>query len=301
MAMTPAQFAKTVSVQLFNPAFREGQSEPIWAMEDVTSFKESKMALEQVFPFTGMGAAKLSDVMGTVNYMDMEELDKFTWTHATYTSGAILPQQLVEDSRYIEFTKEIGWAIGQGFNYVKYQLGALPFINAFDSTYPMFDGVEMCGTHTMTTGDTVVNKLSPMTLNWANLWDAVLYFEQGMVDQRGLPMVAQPKGVLFHTSKLKEVRKALEGSSQPDIMAPGNPNTLKKYALNTTPCRLLLTKGDWFVYDTEFSRDNIFWTRVAPASDDGKEFDRYGVKFRCRARWSNGPRQGIHIVGVPAT
>lgn len=301
MAMTMEQFAKTVSVQIFNPAFREGQSDPIWPMEDVTSFKESKMALEQVFSFTGLGAARESDTFGTVNYLDMEELGDFQWTHTTYTAGAMLPQQLIEDSRYIEFTKEIGWSIGQGFNYVKYKNATLPFDRAFDSTYAMFDGTEMCGTHTMSNGDTLINELAPLSLNWANAWDAELYFEQTLIDQRGLPLTGKAAGILHHTSKLKEVRKILEGVVQPDIMAPGNPNTLRSYNLKSTPNRLLSDNDAWFIYDTDFKRDNIWWTRVPPKTDDQPEFDKYGMKFRCRARWSNGPRQGIHIVGVPSS
>jgi hypothetical protein len=301
MAMTPAQFAKTVSVQFFQPAFREGQDTEIWPMGDVTTFKDSKRALEQVFSYTGLGAAQASDVSGTVNYLDMSELGSYTWTHATFTSGAICPQQLIEDSQYIEFAKEIGWGIGQGFNYTKYKLGTLPFDRAFDSNYPTFDGVEMCGTHVMDIGDTVVNKLDPLSLNWANAWDGVLYFEQGMVDQRGIPLVGIPEGILFHTSLLKEARKVVEGVVQPDIMAPGNPNTLKKYNLKLTPNRMLADTAAWFVYDQTFSRDNIFWTRIAPKTDDDAEFDKYGIKFRSRARWSNGARQGIHIVGFPSS
>ena len=302
MAMTVAQFAKTVSLQLFQPAFREGQTYPIWPMEDVTTFRESKNALEQVFSFTGLGAAKVSDTFGTVNYLDMEELGQYTWTHVTYTAGSMLPQQLIEDSRYIEFAKEIGYSIGEGFNYVKYKNGTLPFDRAFDPAYPMFDGVEMCGTHVMSSGDTIVNKLSPMSLNWANAWDAALYFEQTLIDQKGLPMVGTPAGILFHTSKMREALKLNGNDLQPDIMAPGNVNSLKtRYNLKLTPNRLLADTNAWFVYDTDFKRDNIFWTRISPKTDDQPEFDKYGMKFRCRARWSNGPRQGIHIVGIPSS
>ena len=300
MAFTLDGWAKTISRQIFQPPFRDGQKESCWDYEKVYEMKKSEHALEQTFGISTMGAAQQSDLWGTVHFLDMQEFDKTTWTHTTYTLGGMLPQQLIEDSVYVDFTKELGFSIGQGQQYVKDYAAVLPFNRAFDGTnYPVWDGSALCDSHTMQIShDTLTNDFTGKSINWANLWDVCLYFEATLIDHAGLPLTDTPKTILHPATKIPNVARALQANWQPDT---GNRNTqtlTDRYKLTPVPCRLL-TSTYWFVMSSKWNQDNWFWTRVEPTVDEApmKGQGRYGVMFSSRQRFSNGPRNFLYIVG----
>ena len=301
MGMNPTTFAKDVSLQLFQPAFRKGLKEKCWEWDKVYNVQSSKRASEQVFSFTSIGAAIARDVNQEVPYIDMEELASTTWTHTTYMLGARIPMQLIEDGQYISYTKEIGWALGQGHQYVKDLGAAETFINAWTTT--LWDGLPLCsGSHATTkTGDTIDNDLGAVSLDWESAWDAALYFEYGVKDEAGLPYYSKPAGILFHPAVFPEALK-LEGNEWEPDSGYRNPNTLRdKYKLDLVPCRLLSATGGvypWFVYSEKFKQDNIFYNRLEPKVDEDNDFNRYGLLFRSRSRFSKGPRDYREIIGA---
>ncbi len=301
MAMTKEQFANTCSIQYFQPAFRISREEDCWDWKSIHTIKKSSRSGEQQFTYATFGAAVQSVMNETVHYMDMSEQDKTSWTHSTFLAGVLLPKELIEDSQYIDFLGEAGSALGRSHAYVRSLWAAYPFIRAFDSTYAMFDGTELCGSHTNAHGDTIDNDQPSASIDWQAIWDHILYFEYGMVDESGLPYWDDPDKLIFHPSKLQDVRKALEAVWEPDTGAR-NPQTLSKYNLSPLPCRLLTATSSvypWFITSKKFKGDLIFWDRVSPSVDNDEAFDTYGIKYRSRQRFSNGPKHYIHINGNP--
>ncbi len=303
MSMTPAQWANSVSLQYFQPTFRISRNESCWDWKSLYTVKSSKRAGEQQYSFGGIGAAVETGINEVVHYMDMSEQSKTSWTHTTFTAGVQLPRQLVEDDQYVGFLQEAGSQLGHSHSYIRDLWAAYPFIRAFNSSYTMFDGVELCGTHTNEHGDTIDNDQASASIDWQAIWDHILYFEYGMVDEAGLPYWDDPDAIIFHPSKLQDVRKALEAVWEPDTGAR-NPQTLSKYNLRAIPCRLLTATSSvypWFITGKKFKQDLIFWDRVSPTVEqsDQAAFDTYGIKFRSRQRISTGPKHYIHINGNP--
>lgn len=303
MAMTLAQFANTVSIQYFQPAFRIAREEDCWDWKSVCTIKKSTRSGEQQFSFGTIGGATESVVNETVHYMDFSEQAKTSWTHSTFLAGVMLPKQLIEDSQYIDFMSEAGTALGRSHAYTRSLKMANIFNYAFTASaaYYVFDSVELCGVHTNQNGDTIDNDYSSASIDWQSIWDHVLYFEYGQVDEAGLPYWDDPDKIIFHPSKLPDVRKALEAVWEPDT-GSRNPNTLSKYNLNPVPCRLLTATSSvypWFITSKKFKQDLIFWDRVSPSVDQDEAFDTYGIKFRSRSRSSQGAKHYIHIVGNP--
>jgi hypothetical protein len=298
---TLAQFANTISIQHFQPAFRISREEDCWDWKSTYTIKKSTRASEQQYSFGTFGAATESTVNETVTYMDFSEQDKTSWTHSTFLAGVMLPKQLIEDAQYVDFMSEAGTALGRSHAYVRSLWAARPFNRAFNSTYTMFDGVELCGTHTNSNGDTIDNDYPSASIDFQSIWDMILYFEYGMVDEAGLPYWDDPDTIMFHPSKLPDVRKALEAVWEPDS-GQRNPNTLSKYNLKALPNRMLTASSSiypWFITGKKFKADMIFWDRVTPSVDQDEAFDSYGIKFRSRSRHSNGAKHYIHIHGCP--
>lgn len=301
MGMNPVTFAKDVSLQLFQPAFRKGQKDKCWEWDKVFNVQTSKRASEQVFSITPMGAAISREVNQEVPFLDLEELASTTWTHTTYMLGARIPMQLIEDGQYVQYTKEIGWSIGQGHQYVKDVAAANVFINAWTTT--LWDGYPLCSNSHVTTktGDSIDNDLGAVSLDWDSVWDAAKYFEYGVKDEAGMPYYSKPSTIVFHPSKFPEALKLQGNEWEPDT-GYRNPNTLKDhYNLTLVPCKLLSSSGGvypWFVLSEKFKQDNIFWNRLEPKVDEDNDFTRYGLMFRSRSRHSCGPRDYREAIGA---
>lgn len=301
MGMNPVTFAKDVSLQLFQPAFRKGQKDKCWEWDKVFSSQTSKRASEQVFSITPMGAALSREVNQEVPFLDLEELASTTWTHTTYMLGARIPMQLIEDGQYVSYTKEIGWSIGQGHQYVKDLAAASVFINAWTTT--LWDGYPLCSASHVTTktGDSIDNDLGAVSLDWDSAWDAALHFEYGVKDEAGMPYYSKPSAIVFHPSKFPEALKIQGNEWEPDT-GYRNPNTLRDhYKMSLVPCKLLSASGGvypWFVLSEKFKQDNIFWNRLEPKVDEDSEFTRYGLMFRSRSRFSCGPRDYREAIGA---
>lgn len=299
MAMHPAQFIKTVGTQLFFPPFRNKALEKHWPWNEIYTEKKSNKAQEQTYSYTGIGPAVATPVFGDTYYADMQELEKTQWVHERYTLGAILPQELIEDSQYIEFTRELGAAIGEGHAYSRDLAAAYPLINAF-STFTVYDGSPLCSAHTLKNGQTLNNALPAASLSYSAVWDAILYFYTSMYTDDGLPMEDEPAYLIYHPVKMPIVellsRNEYEPTSVGGTLNNRNLNLLPK--LRQVPCRFL-PQAYWFVAGQGFKEDNIFWRRVDPTVKTSEDFDRWGIKFASRSRFSFGPRDFRRIVGNP--
>jgi hypothetical protein len=300
MATTTAAFSRTVSTQIFLPAFREGRERGAKSnLDKLFSFKTSDKSKEQIFQTTGLGKPQSAGLLGDVHYLDMEEVGEVSWTHATWTLGAFLPQQLVEDSQYVNFTQEVAASISEGFNYIEEYLKNLPFDRATSSSYLMPDGYALASaSRTNKAGRTIANLVTAMSPNWANIWANMAYFQYGMYDQKDLPYKGVPKYIMYHPRYEQSVSRALDGKVWEPGTADRNPQTLGQFNLEKVANRFLTTTTNWGIFDEKFPGDNYFWTRIKPTVSTEPGFDQYVLKWRCRARYSSGPRSGQHALIV---
>lgn len=295
MAMHPSQFLQTVGTQLFLPPFRKKASEKHWAWDQVYTTKKSKKLQEQTYHFSGLGPAVKTPIFGDTAYADMQELSKTTWTHERYTLGAILPQELIDFSQYIDFTRELGESIGDGHAYARDFAAAYPLINAFTS-YVVWDGQPLCGSHVTAAGNNINNDLGALSLTYTNVFAAKIFLMTSVYTEDGLPMDVEPEGIIFHPNDLQEVELIVSNQYEPNT-TNRNINLLK--GMKAVSCKFLPV-GHWFVYGTRWKEDNFHWSAIEPTVKQGEDFDRWGVKFTSRSMFSFGPRDYREIVGAHA-
>jgi len=286
------EFQRAVSLQLFQPPFRQKASEKHWPWDQIYTEKGTNRGREQTFGFTGLPAAQKTPIMGDTYYADMEELGTTVWVMEKYTLGAILPEELVQDQSYINFTKDLGAAIGEGHAYARDLAAAFPLINAF-SAYTVWDGQPLCSTHALLSGGTIKNALTPASLSYSTLWDAILYGQLSLQTDKGLPFVAEPVALVYNPIQEPEVLLLLRNEFQPHVVERDK-NLLPK--LTPVPCRFL-PQGYWFVTFEGWKEDNIYWNRQAPTVRESRDFDRWAMKFASASRFAFGPRDYRRIVG----
>jgi hypothetical protein len=299
MANTRYSLAKAVARTEYQPAFRQKSDQQLWDYGKLCGMKSTKAASEIVFGFSGLPAGAKTGELEPVFYADMSELDSTTFTVNKYTLATMFSHEAIKDNLHLpELLREAGDMMGESMAFVKAQAIAAPLNRAFNSSYTMYDGVELCGTHTMKSGDTLDNDLTPASLTFDNLWLAVNHYETSLLQHSGLYIKDSPKLLVYHPSKEKEVQALLQSQLQPGT-ADNDKNTIRNYNLVPVPCRFLTTSTYWFLASERFKNDFLFWEREKPTTDTEEDFDRMGMKVRNYCRFAVGVRDFVRIVGNP--
>lgn len=297
-----AQFARAVSRQIFQPAYRVKADMKSWDWEQLMTVRTSNAALEQDFGYTGIGAAQATGEGEPAKYGRFRETATTQWIHSKFTLGAIVTQELIEDNQNLPaIVGELGDMIGEGQSYIVDYTNAQVFNRAFDGTnYPLpVDSLALCSNaHVLqNSGATYDNYLASTSLTWSNLWTAINYFEYQQFTHENLPTKARPKFLIYHPSQNKVVRKILETDKGEPDTANNNKNTLTSYNIVPVPCRFL-TSTYWFLASDQFPKDLIFYWRIRKEAKEDADFDRDAVKLKTRQRFSVNVRSGLQIIGA---
>ena len=299
MANTRYNFTKAVAITQYLPAFRQNQVQQLWGYDKITGMKKTSKATEQVFSYAGLPAASQTGELEPIYYADMSELGATTFTVNKYTIATMFSHELQQDNLHLpDVLKEAGTASGESMAFIKAQSIASTLNRAFNSSYAMYDGVELCGTHTLKSGDSFDNDLTPASLTFDNVWLAINHFETSLLSQSGLYLKDTPKYLVYHPSKEKEVQAILQSNLEPGT-ANNDKNTVRNYNLVPVPCRFLTTSTYWFLASEKFKEDHLFFEREAPKTAMEDDFDRMGSKIRNHCRFAVGVRDFIRIVGNP--
>ena len=291
--------AKAVSLVDYMTPFRQKEKQVTWSWGDISSTKSTSRATEQVFSFSGLPAASQTKELQSIFFADLGEQNATTFTVSKYTLATMFSHEFLKDAYHLpDMMKEAGAAAGESHSFIKDQAMAAPLNRAFNSSYAMYDSVELCGVHTMDDGTTYDNDLAPASLTFDNVWLAVNHFETAPISHSGIYLSDQPDCLVYHPSKEKEVQAILKSQLEPGT-ADNDKNTLQAYNLKPVPCRFLSTTTNWFITGKRFKNDFLLLQRegVQTATDD--DFDRMGMKFRSYQRFALGIRDFLWIVGNP--
>ena len=297
MANTTYAFAKAVALTSYMPAFIDKSEKQSWDWEKIVTKKSTDGATEQIFSYAGLPVARKTGELGSIYYADMKELGSTTFTVGKYTLATLFSHELLKDNRHIKsLFKDAGVSMGDSHAYIRDVHAAAPFNRAFQVAYPMFDAVELCGTHTMASGDSFNNELTTSSFTWDNIWSGINKFETSMLTQSGLFMKDTPKYVMYHPSKEKEWQAIKQSDLKPGT-TDNTKNTLGSYNLVGISNRHLTTSTNWFILGSRFKDDYLWFDRekVQTATEDS--FDLMATKLRTYQRFASGVKNFTHIFG----
>lgn len=297
MANVTYRFTKSSALVDYMEPFRQKQDAYTWDWGMISTNRPTSRATEQVFSFGGLPAAVQTGELQPVFYADMSEQAATTFTVNKFTLSTMFSHEFLKDSYHLpDMLKEAGDSAGTSQAYIRDIAMSAPFNRAFNNSYTLYDGVELCGDHEVDSGDTYTNKLTTASLTFDNLWLAVNHFETTPISQSGLPLTDTPEYVMYHPSKEKEMQAILQSDLEPGT-ADNNKNTLRKYNLKPLPNRHLSTTTNWFLIGSKFAKDFLFLEREAPNTATDDDFDRMGMKFRSHQRFAVGIKDYLWIVG----
>jgi len=294
---TTFDMTKAIAITDYMPAFRQKNDLYTLNWPAVVTRKSMNRATEQVFSYAGLPVARLTSELEPIYYANMAELAATTFTAYKYTLSTMFSHELLKDNQHLpELLGEAGATAGESQAYIRDQVVAAIWNRAFNSSYPLYDGVELCGSHTMNDGTAYTNELTAASITYDNVWSAINHFETAPYSHAGLMLTDRPEYIMYHPSKEKEVQAILKSDLEPGT-ADNDKNTLMAYNLKPLPNRHLSTSTNWFIIGSKFKNDMLFFEREAVKTDTEDDFDRMGVKFRSYQRFAVGVRDFLWIVG----
>ena len=297
MANTTYSLVKATALTDYMPAFRTNSDVQTWDWDKLVTKKKTNRATEQIFSYTGLPVPRATGQLQDIYYADMSELDATTFTVAKYTLATMFSHEILKDNIHLpDLMKEAGTFMGESHSFIRDIAAAQTYNRAFNSSYTMYDGVELCGAHTMKDGTAFTNELTAASITFDNLWLMLNHFETTLVNHNGLYLRDTPKYLIYHPSQEKNVRAILESDLEPGTTA-NDKNTVRSYGLVKIPCRHLTTSTNWFIAGSKWPA-SVYWfdrEKVSVAMED--DFDRMGTKIRSYQRFALGPKEYVYLCG----
>lgn len=302
MTMITKQFANDVGNNLFKKFFMSDGKEYSWDWPSIYTEENTDQLTVDTISYAGLTGAVATGELVNYSVEGLKELGKISITQTKYTKGSQLSEELVKSDRYIKFVPQLGKAVGRSLRYTA-DLQAAAFLNhAFNTAYHVdpvaSSGVALCQSHTLKSGDTVLNELTQASLDFDTFWAAVTHGMVNLKTQSGMPITAEPIALIYHPNNEPMVQKIWNATAEPDGSI-ANPNTLKTYlsGVKRIPCLHLTTNTNWFVL-YRGAKDDIlrewFWKeqhRSFPAEGN------MGLNIFGFQMFGDGVVDFIHIAG----
>jgi len=302
---TTYSFSKAVAITDYLKPFKTNSELQSWDWDKIVTKKSTSRATEQIFSWAGLPPARETNELQDVFFSDLHELAATTFTVGKYTLGTLFSYEFLQDNQHLpDLMGEAGACMGDSHSYIRDYSVAQTFNRAFNSSYTMYDGVELCGSHTLNDGTSLDNDLGPSSITYDNFWLMVDYFETSMYNHSGLFLRDDPKYIIYHPSKEKQVCAVLDSANEPgtadnDINALNSSKGKRNFNFVRIPCRHLTTSTNWFIAGTKFPQDYLYFTREGLKTKMWDDHERMGTKINSWQRFAHGPREFIRIVGNP--
>ena len=292
-------FTKAVSLTDYQPAFITGSKLQSWNWQQFTTIKQSDRLTEQVFSYTGLGLPRQTGEQNPFYFDEMRELGATTFTNVKYTLSTRFSYELIKYDKHVrDLMKKAGKTMGESHAYLRDQQVAQVFNRAFNSSYPMYDSVELCGSHTLDDGTSLDNDLTAASMSFDNLWAMIDHFSLSTYNHKGLLIQPKAKWLVCNPTLRKTVEKILETDREPD-QGDWNKNTVGNKGIIPVYCPLITSTTAYFLLGEEFKSDLLFWNVETPRYDEEDDKSVHGTNLFSWQIFSCGAREFISIVANP--
>lgn len=246
----------------------------------------SNKAQEHDLGVGGMGDWK--EYKGIVEYDDLEQGFKTTYTHVEFAKGFAVERKLVDDDLYNQINQlPRGLAISAMRKREKD--AASVFNNAFSASYLGGDSVALCGSHPYSPSNASTQSNAGST---ALSYDAIIATRKLMrayEDDRGELVNIMPDTLIVPPELENTAWEILESVNKPDT-ANNNGNYVRSTGINLVVWDYLTDANNWFLADSMLARMYLNWFDRVPlefAMDPTSDFNLIS-KWRGYMRYSYG-------------
>lgn len=239
-----------------------------------------------------LGAGGMSDVpefKGAIEYDDMEQLYKTTFTHKEWVKGIKIERKLVDDDQY-SIINQRPRQLALAYTRTAEKHGASVFNNAFSSSYLGGDSVALCSaSHPYSPGNaSVQSNLSTSALSY----DAVIQGRKDMravEDDRGELMPVVPD-LILHPPELEDTANKIVNTANKPTTGDFEDNFVRRSNMRALSWDYLTDSNNWFMIDSQLMAECLYWFDRVPtefAADPTGDFN-LEARYRGYARWSYG-------------
>lgn len=266
----------------------------------IFNMETSSRAYEEDLEIVGLGTMPVKPEGTGITYQDPSQGEKKRYTHVTYGYGYRVTMEMMEDDLY-GVMKKMTKELAKGGRNVKEVTAFNLLNNGFTTTFgfPKSGANETLfnTAHTLLGGGTLANRPSTdADLGIASLEAAVITFHT-WTDEKGIPVVIQPKIVLHHPDNIMTARELL-GSQYRPYTGNNEVNAIMKEGLEAFTSHYLTDADAWFLLAGKDDHDLKFFTRRSMAFQNGDDFDTGDAKFKAFQRFSVGVGEWRGVYGT---
>lgn len=276
---------------LLEPGFREifddAYAEQPLVFPRIFDVETSEKQDEKVSGVTGFGLLQQTGEGESVQYEDPSQMYDTSFTHAKYTKGFKVSEELVEDDQYNVIKKKPA-QLARAARRTSEFSAANVLNRAFSTSYLGGDGKPLASTsHPRSDGGTAQSNASStgVTLTDDNLETARIAFRQ-QLDDKGMIIQTMPKQLIVPVDLEKDA-SILTGSEGRPGSADNDINIYKSKMEVIDWEYITVNNTCWFLRDP--SQENLkFYWRIKPEFKQDTAFDTGMALFKVRTRFSNG-------------
>lgn len=241
--------------------------------------KDSAVSGFGYFATTGEGES--------VNYEDPVQMYDVTYTHAKYTKGFKISEEMMEDDLYRIMNRKPALLAVAARRTAEYMAAGV-FNNAFSTSYLGGDAKPLASTiHPRSDGGTAQSNASStgIVLNETNLETGLLALE-GQLDDKGMK-IGMEANVLLVPRALKKTASILVDSEGRPETADNDKNYYRGLGIKVVAWHYLTSNTAWYLMDSSNHLVTWFW-RVKPEFKQDNAFDTGMALYKARMRFSKG-------------
>tara|TARA_R110000868_G_scaffold75542_3_gene217803 strand:- start:655 stop:1578 length:924 start_codon:yes stop_codon:yes gene_type:complete len=269
---------------------------------DLFDTDSSDKNYEEDVQLTGFGLVPVKAQGADIEYDS--EVQGFTtrYTHVAYAMGYIVTKEELDDNLYEKISRGRAAALAMSFRQTKENIAANVYNRAFNTTYKMGDGINLCSTvHVNTTGGTWANRPTvDADLSEASLEDAMIAV-MGFTNDRGLLISVMPKTLHIARNEVFNAQRILHSTYQPgnanndiNVIKAGNylPGGFKVNHYFTAP-------HAWFIRNSIPGGTGMkYYERVGIMFDQDNDWGTMNLKAKGYERYSFGGTDPRAVYGV---
>ena len=263
--------------------------------------ESSDRAFEEEVMLSGFGQAPVKGEGAAVTYDTANEAYTARYTMETIALAFAITEEAVEDNLYDRLSTRYTRALARSMANTKQVKGANVLNNAFDSSFTMGDGVELCSTaHPTVVGGNFANEpTTPADLNETSLESGLIDIS-GFIDERGLKIALRGMKLII-PPQLQFVAERLlasnlrPGTADNDINATKSMGMLPDgYVVN----HFLSDADAWFI-KTDCPNGFKHFVRTPIRTTMEGDFETGNVRYKARERYTFGVSDPRCVYGSP--
>lgn len=260
----------------------------------IVNVKSSSKAFESDFRIAGLGPLAQKSELGTTTLDEPIKIGGTRYTHKTYGLAVVASKEMKDDNQYPEIL-ELAGMLGQSSYWTAELYGHDVYNNGFDTTkYTGRDAVALFSTaHPIQgLGTTVANRPAvDADLSEAALEAAILNFELQQ-NERGMPILSQPRTLLFNPANRMLAKRLLNSSGMPyaDTFSttPNDINPLQDEGIVPFSDPWITDTDAWYLLGDPSMVDVRFYWREMPDTRTWDDDDADATFHKIRQRHSTG-------------